>query len=318
MSTPVSSSDRARHVLERRGPKNRLDPSRAYGAFVEEEPDGAGAVVRVATVLLTNRECPWRCVFCDLWRNTLDASVPPGAIEAQIRGALEALPPSRWIKLYNAGSFFDPRAIPPGDYAAIAARLAGFERVIVESHPALVGPEAFRLQNLLGGKLEVAMGLETADDAVLERMNKGMTLADYTRAAESLWRAGIDLRAFVLVQPPFVPPAKAVEQALRSLDFAQERGAKVVSFVPTRGGNGAMEDLAAQAEFAPPTLETVEDVFDLALERRRARILVDLWEIERFSDCGRCFRARRDRLARMNLSQRSEPRAPCADHGARS
>src|SRR5262249_51176597 len=112
MSYPASSPDRADYVLERRGPKNRLDPSRAYGAFVEEEPDvtestgGAGAPVRVATVLLANRECPWRCVFCDLWRNTLDATVPSGAIEAQIRGALETLPPSRWIKLYNAGSFF--------------------------------------------------------------------------------------------------------------------------------------------------------------------------------------------------------------------
>ena len=315
MSYPAQSSDRSRYVLERRGPKNRLDPSRAYGAFVEEEPDETGAPVRVATVLLANRECPWRCVFCDLWQNTLDATVPSGAIEAQIRGALDTLPPARWIKLYNAGSFFDPKAIPPGDHAAIAARLAGFERVIVESHPSLVGEDVLGLRELLSARLEVAMGLETADDSVLERMNKGMTLEDFARAAERLWRAGIDLRAFVLVQPPFVPPGEAVEQALRSLDFAQERGARVVAFVPTRGGNGALEALAAESEFAPPTLETIEDVFDLALKRRRARIFVDLWELERFSDCPRCFQARRDRLARMNLVQRSEPRVSCTNHG---
>ncbi len=43
------------------------------------------------------------------------------------------------MKLYNAGSFFDPRAVPESDYDDIAAQLVGLERVIVESHPALIG-----------------------------------------------------------------------------------------------------------------------------------------------------------------------------------
>ena len=44
------------------------------------------------------------------------------------------------IKLYNAGSFFDPRAVPESDYDDVAVALAGCREVIVESHPALVGP----------------------------------------------------------------------------------------------------------------------------------------------------------------------------------
>ena len=35
-----------------------------------------------AVVFLTNRECPFRCVMCDLWMNTLDETVPRGAIAA--------------------------------------------------------------------------------------------------------------------------------------------------------------------------------------------------------------------------------------------
>ena len=66
-----------------------------------------------------------------------DAS-PRGAIPAQIRTALAGLPPARQIKLYNAGSFFDPAAIPPDDDEEIAAAVGGFERVIVESHPAFL------------------------------------------------------------------------------------------------------------------------------------------------------------------------------------
>jgi radical SAM enzyme (TIGR01210 family) len=312
---PPTSTGRTEFVLERRGPKHRLDPDRAYGAFLEEEPDESGALVRVATVLLTNRECPWRCVFCDLWKDTLDTTVPPGAIDAQIRGALAGLPAApapKWIKLYNAGSFFDPHAIPPDEFPRIAARLSRFDRVVVESHPKLIGESALHLRDLLHGRLEVAMGLEVADDSVLARFNKGMTIADFARAAEFLRRSEIDVRAFVLVQPPFVRPDEAVESALRTLDCAQERGAQVCSLVPTRGGNGALDALAAEGEFTPPRLETLEEVFDRGLVRRRSRVFADLWELERFSGCKKCFPARRDRLARMNRTQKIEPRVACA------
>src|SRR5687768_15108869 len=125
-------------VLERRGPKALLNPQRAYAALWEEEPDAAGALVPTAVVFLTNRECPFRCVMCDLWVNTLDETVPGGAIPAQIRAALETLPRASQIKLYNAGSFFDPGAVPPEDDEEIAEAVARFERVIVESHPAFL------------------------------------------------------------------------------------------------------------------------------------------------------------------------------------
>src|SRR3954447_24860806 len=97
-----------------------LDPLRAYGASWEEEPDAGGVLMPTAVVLLTNRQCPFRCIMCDLWVHTLEDTVPAGAIPHQIRAALSALPPARQVKLYNAGSFFDPAAIPPQDDEAIA------------------------------------------------------------------------------------------------------------------------------------------------------------------------------------------------------
>src|SRR5260370_339314 len=47
-----------------------------------------GRSLPTTTIFLTNRECPYRCLMCDLWTNTLDATVPKGAIAAQIRDAL--------------------------------------------------------------------------------------------------------------------------------------------------------------------------------------------------------------------------------------
>ena len=148
---PETAAERDRWILARRGPRHPVDPGRAVAALVETEPDEAGRPEPVATIFLANRECPWRCLMCDLWKNTTTESVPPGAIPAQIRSALAGLPAVRRVKLYNAGSFFDPKAIDPEDYGDIASAVGGFDRVIVESHPALVGDACLRFRDLVPG-----------------------------------------------------------------------------------------------------------------------------------------------------------------------
>jgi radical SAM enzyme (TIGR01210 family) len=242
--------------------------------------------------------------MCDLWRNTLETTVPEGAIAAQVRYALERLPSARHLKLYNAGSFFDPRAIPPAEYPEIARLAAPFERVIVECHPALVGPRCLEFRDRLAGRLEVAMGLETAHPEVLERLNKRMTRDQFRRAAKFLADAEIDLRVFILVRPPWLSEAEGLEWAKRSLEFAFDCGASGCALIPTRAGNGALEALAAAGEFVPPSLTSLEASLEYGLERRRGRVFADLWEIRRFASCPACSEARIGRLQEMNVTQR--------------
>jgi len=287
----------------------------------EEEPDESGALVPTAVVFLTNRECPFRCVMCDLWANTLDETVPSGAIARQIREAVSALEPARHIKLYNAGSFFDPRQIPSEDDEAIAREVEGFERVIVESHPAFLSgayaERCRRFQSFVPGRLEVAIGLETAHPEVLARLNKRMTLDAFRRAAEFLHRHDIALRVFILLSPPFMRADDAVEWACRSIDLAAECGATVCSVIPTRGGNGAME--AIGDEFSRPRLPALEAVIEYGLGRRASgaggaggmRVFADLWDVERFFSCD-CSPSRATRLAAMNREQRCLDRVVCA------
>ena len=291
-------------VLQRRGPKAALDPMRAYGVHFEEELDARGVLAPTAVVLLTNRECPFRCVMCDLWRNTLDETVPPGAIASQIRAALQQLPPVRQVKLYNAGSFFDPAAIPPDDDEAIAELVAGVDRVVVEAHPGfLAGAYAGRcleFRDRLRGQLEVAIGLETAHPETLLRLNKRMTVESFQRAAGFLADHDIDLRVFVLLNPPFLKGDEAIEWACRSIELAAECGATVCSVIPTRSGNGAMEALGDAVE--PPRLPALERVIEYGLSLGGLRVFADLWDIERLFDC-ECSTVRRDRLAVMNRTQ---------------
>jgi radical SAM enzyme (TIGR01210 family) len=286
--------------------------------FAEEECSSDREVTAVNTLFLTNRKCPWRCVMCDLWKHTLTESVTAGAIPAQIDYALSRLPDARVVKLYNSGSFFDPRAIPVADYEQIASRIDRFERVIVECHPALIGERCLQFRNLLKGRLEIAMGLETAHPEVLRRLNKGMTLEQFSAAAGFLRQNEIDLRVFILVRPPFLDENEALYWAKRSLDFAFECGATAASLIPTRGGNSELDALAASGDFTPPRIETLEAAHEYGLNLHMGRVFSDLWDLERFSRCATCWQARRDRLSEMNLRQTILPAIGCSVCGNRA
>lgn len=316
---PEYSREQDHWILAHRPTRNKLDPRQPYAFLVENERSATGEVMPVATIFLTNRECPWRCLMCDLWRNTLTQSVPQGAIPTQIDHALAQLPQARQIKLYNSGSFFDHRAILPEDYRGIAARLQPFERVIVECHPALVGEDSLRFRDLLNARgkiqLEVAMGLETVHPQILPRLNKRMTLDQFSDAASMLRKNDIALRVFLLIKPPFLDEAEALYWAERSLDFAFDCGATVASLIPTRGGNGALEVLAEHGEFSPSKLATLESATAYGVSLQRGRVFADLWDLEQFADCTRCFPARAARLREMNLRQAISAPITCQSCG---
>ena len=334
VSFPATPRARDRFVLERRGARPQHDPWRYQGLIVEDERTADGSCARIGTVLLTGRECPWRCTMCDLWAYTTVTDTPVGAIPTQVAAALAAVRdepvPVTGIKLYNAGSFFDPRAVPDADYEGVAAGLAGLSRVIVESHPALVGERVDRLIAALEhhrnadeppAQLEVAMGLETAHPVALDRLNKRFTLKHFAQASSALAARGVALRVFLLISPPFIPPHEQDDWLLRSVDAAFTCGASVVSLVPTRPGNGAIDALAAIGSFRAPALDDIERSHALALThaRGRGRVFVDLWDLERFAPCRQCFTARRDRLHAMNLRQQVLPQSACTagEHAVR-
>jgi radical SAM enzyme (TIGR01210 family) len=308
---PGSASERDRWIVAQRPARTLLDPYRPYASLTEQERAGSGEIVPVSTVFLTNRECPWHCVMCDLWKNTLTDTVPWGAIPRQIEFALQQLPPARHIKLYNSGSFFDMQAIPTEDYPAIAGLLRPFKRVIVESHPALIGNRCLHFRDLLSAQLEVAMGLETVHPEALERLNKRITLNQFAAAARLLRAQAIDLRVFILVQPPFIRSNESLLWAQRSLDFAFDCGATAVTLIPTRAGNGAMETLQQAGAFTPPSLEIFEQAVAYGVSLKRGRVFADLWEIDRIATCIDCRAARIARLEQINLMQIIPPSHPC-------
>lgn len=299
-------------VVSHRGKKNQVDPFKPYNYFIEEERMESGAIEDVSTVFLTNQECTFRCLMCDLWKNTTDKPVPEGAIPAQIEYALSKLVKTKHLKLYNSGSFFDNRAIPETDYEKIARLVDDFETVIVESHPVYINKKVLFFRDLIKPKLQVALGLETIHPEVLPRLNKKMTLADFEQSVSFLISHGIDTRAFILLRPPFLSEEEGVFWAKKSIDYAFRIGVKCCIIIPVRSGNGAMDILAENGYFEEPDIESLEKVVEYGIELNGGAVFADLWNIDNFSSCDKCLERRKERLIQMNLHQRIYPNITCS------
>lgn len=347
MKSEVSSAE----VLQRRGTRHPVDTAKPYAVVQEQEACGDGPPAAVTTVFLTASECPLHCVMCDLWKNTLSFPTPLGMIPQQIRQALKGRPRRGWLKLYNSGSFFDRRSIPEADYSEIAALCKGFERVIVENHPRVGARQISRFAEMLDGRLEIAVGLESVQPGMLRRLNKQMTRSDFDGFATRLRSLGIDLRVFLMLRPPWTDAAEAVRWTVLSVKHAIAYGARHISIIPARDGNGWMDDARRQGIFTPPSTDSLEQTLTQSLEcarrfsaasladeysalplfaagrgdreqamplhkphvRKRPQpiVTVDLWDWDQLASCAHCSRRRRERLEAMNLRQSPLPAIDC-------
>ena len=298
-------------ILARRGQRNRVDPKKPYAWLTEKELVASGKIEDTGVIFLTNRECPFRCLMCDLWKNTTDESVPPGIIPDQIEWALNKMPHVKQVKLYNNGSFFDTRAIPEKDYERIASLLSGLKTVIVESHPALINHRCLAFRDMLKADLQIALGLETVHPEILMKLNKKMTLHDFTRAVSFLKLNGILSRAFILLKPPFMSESEGIYWAERSIDFAFKAGAECCIIIPVRAGNGAMDYLAENDLFSPPEILSLEKVVEYGIKLNAGCIFSDTWDLNLLPGCEKCAQQRIRRLSEMNLKQEVTEQVRC-------
>lgn len=316
MSPPVRFTDR--QIRAARGPRQAVDPWRPWHFLVEPEFSAQRQVDDVATVFLTNRECPFTCLMCDLWQNTTTDTVPVAAIPAQIDYALDRLPPAQHIKLYNSGNFFDVQAIPAAARPQIATRVSRFQTVIVENHPRLCSHACAEFQQQCGTQLEIAMGLETSHPGTLATLNKQMTTQDFADACRLLLRDNIRLRAFVLLRPPGLSEEQGIAQAIAAVRFAFDCGVDCCAVIPVRAGNGLLEQLQAQGQFQPPALSSLEQVLAETLRWKQGRVFADLWDVGHLATCTACGPQRMQRLQTANLTQQLPPDIVCQQCGDRT
>ncbi len=151
--------------------------------------------------MVTSRGCPYRCAFCAVhtaWGGRGARLRNPQDVVGEVleqRDRYEARFFTFWDDLFTGNR---KRTVAVCD-AFIKAR-AGVSWVCL-ARANTVDEELLGLMKE-AGCVQVQMGIESGSDRTLERMRKGITVAQSRRAAAMVRRAGLSLHAFLLVGIP--------------------------------------------------------------------------------------------------------------------
>lgn len=166
--------------------------------------------------------------------------------EAVVKSFLDQLdrldPGTRYLHLGPGGSFLDWHELNPAARRVIyeaLKRLRFLEGVGIECRAELVTPgyfvEALKWLPSTVREFTTGIGLESADDLVrLVAVNKKVPRDRLLRAFETIRTASDPTRRivfdlYVLLKPPFLSEREAIDDAVRSIDWAFDKGADTVS-----------------------------------------------------------------------------------------
>jgi radical SAM enzyme (TIGR01210 family) len=251
----------------KRGERRESRPDEPAAVWSEQETLDEKALV----VILRTSGCAWArstgCLMCGY----ATASLPEGRhadIGAQVGRALERYRGEGCVKLYTSGSFLDSREVPEPEGVLARFFEAGARRVVVETRPEYIAASRELLYSY-SGKLEIAIGLETASDRVRERcVRKGFTFAQYAEAARAARDAGCRVRTYLLLKPPFLSEVDALRDTLSSVAAAAAHS-DVISVNPVNVQGGTLvERLWRRGEYRPPWLWSVVELLALASGRK--------------------------------------------------
>lgn len=168
--------------------------------------------------------CAWhKCLFCGYGRMEGKKSSIEN-VRREFDSFFDKLEPGvDHITVFGSGSFLDEKQIPLEGrrYFIQKCKESKIKKLTIESRPEFIKAEA--LKEFEGIELEVAIGLEIADDRTLDKINKGFHLRDFEKASKLLHSYNIRVRTYLLVNLPFVENIKksldnSVEYALKFSD----------------------------------------------------------------------------------------------------
>ncbi len=245
-------------------PRQKKDSSTAAAAWRERELLDQKLVDAGVIILRTTGCSHFHEGACSMCGYNVEScqDVKPADIIEQFDKAVAGFGDIRLLKVYTSGSFLDEREIPK-DVADHILKHCGQNgrRLLFESRPEYVTDK--RLDEVIGvhGDLEIALGLESANDKVLAySINKGFAVADYVRAADFIEKHGVSVRTYVLLKPPFLTESEAVEDSMATIRFAAARSA-TISLNPVNVQRGTLvEKLWRNWAYRPPWLWSVLQV----------------------------------------------------------
>jgi hypothetical protein len=217
---------------------------------VDWEVKGAninGESVVSLTITLTPSGCAWAstggCTMCGEYEGSTKGEMVSDAFHiSQFAVALatyvEKYNP-KWLRIYQEGNYINNDEVTLNAQVVIlklASMIKGIKRITIECMAKYITEEKAALLRSAVAKdveLEIGMGFEAADDIVRNIcVNKGETINDYIRALKILRANNVRSLAYVLLKPPFLTEAEAIEEAIKTTNYANEIGFDAVSLQP--------------------------------------------------------------------------------------
>lgn len=279
------------------------------------ERDYLEGEVEAGVVILPTRGCAWGltggCAMCGYVYDSLPLS--PGELLKDFRDALGKLGDVEYLKIFNSGSFFDPRELDRETSYRIFEEInqhPGIKRVQVEARPEYLDKASLKeASDNLAPQLEVGIGFETVSDYIREKcINKGFTLEDFKKAVRACRGVGVEVKAYILVKPPFLTEKEGIEDAVRSGRAAYKYGASRISLNPVAVHRDTLvEELWRRREYSPPWLWSLVEI----IQRLRAKICAPVLchptgagKARGAHNCGRCDAAVFKALVDFSATQR--------------
>jgi radical SAM enzyme (TIGR01210 family) len=215
--------------------------------------------MKEAVLILQSGKCAWaKCYACGWGR--IDYGKPDlHKLKKQVDAFFSKLKDVGRVKIFCSGSFFDDNQFPEGirEYIAKKCKEKNIKELVVESRPEFISEE--KIKPLLKYvKLTVAIGLEAADNKVLEKYQKGFTVEDYINAAQLLKKLGCKVRTYLMVNLPFVKNHKALLK--KSFELAKKYSDEIVIINTFPHSKSLLFELWIQGKWKPMDKEEFEEL----------------------------------------------------------
>lgn len=259
--------------LRQKAPKPK-NPREYVNCWVEKDLLG-NEIVDAFVMILRTRGCGWAlkggCSMCGYINDAAGKRVEEEDILFQLDEVMRHFSEEKIVKIFTSGSFLDeeeiPRTVQDKIFDALGKKT---EKIIVETRPEFVSSE--RLEGM--ENLEIALGLESANDFVLENsINKGFRLEDYISAAKILNDMDIGVKTYLLIKPPFLSEREGINDAVNSAETIANY-TQTISFNPVNVQRFTLvEKLWRNGEYRTPWLWSVVEVLKQSSKLKGVRLM---------------------------------------------
>lgn len=183
------------------------------------------------------------------------------------------------VKIYNSGSFLDPKEIPVESQKRIIAKIAEHQNIkelVIECLPEIVNMQLHVLRELVeifnGRKILIGLGVESSNDYINRSyVNKSFYFRQVKGCVQNIFQAGAYPKAYLLLKAPFLTEQDAINDSIQSIKDVFDSGCKIVSLNPVAvHGDTLIDEMYKKKEYSPPWLWSVIEVLQRAHEFKPA------------------------------------------------